>query len=225
MKNKVLCIIPAREKSKRLKDKNIQLLLGKPLITYTIEEAIKSKIFDKIVVTTDSEKIKSLALSQGVEVIDRPKRLSGDKAKVESAVFHVLDKLGKNFDYIALLQPTSPLRESTDIVRAFNKIVKRRADFLVSVTDTEKPVKWLVFRKGTYYSFYFPKSFRKKLFLPNGAIFIAKLKAFLKEKTFYGKRLITYYMPREKSVDIDTIYDLRYAELILKLKDESEEFS
>ncbi|MEN3045099.1 MAG: acylneuraminate cytidylyltransferase family protein [Candidatus Hydrothermales bacterium] len=220
MKNKVLCIIPARKGSKRLKDKNIQPLLGKPLILYTIDEALKTKIFDRIVVTTDSDKIKSLALSKGVEVIDRPKKLSGDKAKIESAVFHVLGKVGKDFDFIVLLQPTSPLRESVDIVRAFNKILRKKADFLVSVTDFVKPLKWLLSRKGFYFSFYFHKGFRKKLFLPNGAIFIAKLKAFLKEKTFYGKRLITYYMPREKSVDIDTVYDLKYAELILKIKNE-----
>ncbi|MEO0269683.1 MAG: acylneuraminate cytidylyltransferase family protein [candidate division WOR-3 bacterium] len=222
MKNKLLCIIPARASSKRLKNKNIYPVLGKPLILYTIEEALKSGIFDKIVISTDSEEIEKLSLEKGVDVIKRPSKLSGDKAKTISAVFHVLKKLKEEFNYIFLLQPTSPLRDKNDILKAFDKIKRERADFLVSVTDFEKPFKWAIYKKNKFFDFYFSKKFRKKLFLPNGAIFIAKYKALLKEKTFYGKKLTIYYMPREKSIDIDTIYDLKMAEIILKLKNETE---
>ena len=220
MKNKNLAIIPARGGSKRLKDKNIYPLLGIPLINYTIESALKSSLFNRIIVSTDSERIKKIAKSKGVEVIKRPKRLSGDKTKTESVIFHVLKKIKEEFDYIFLLQPTSPLRDAEDIRNAFNKIKREKADFLVSVTDFEKPFKWAIVKKGKYYDFYFQKNFRKRLYLPNGAIFIARYNAFLKEKTFYGKRLTIYYMPKEKSVDIDTIYDLKYAEIILKSKKE-----
>lgn len=216
MKNKNLCIIPARGGSKRLKDKNIYPLLGKPLITYTIESALKINLFDKIIVSTDSEKIKKIAERYKVEVIKRPKKLSGDRAKTESVIFHVLKKLKEEFDYIFLLQPTSPLRDEKDIVNAFKKIEKEKADFLISVTDFEKPFTWAIVKRGKYYDFYFQKNLRKKLYLPNGAIFIAKYKSLLKEKTLYGKKLTIYYMPKEKSVDIDTIYDLKYAEIILK---------
>ncbi|MEO0292101.1 MAG: acylneuraminate cytidylyltransferase family protein, partial [candidate division WOR-3 bacterium] len=149
-------------------------------------------------------------------------KLSGDKAKIISAVFHVLKKLKEEFNYIFLLQPTSPLRDKNDILKAFDKIKRERADFLVSVTDFEKPFKWAIYKKNKFFDFYFSKKFRKKLFLPNGAIFIAKQKALLKERTFYGKKLTIYYMPREKSIDIDTIYDLKMAEIILKLKNETE---
>ncbi len=216
MKDKNLCIIPARGSSKRLKNKNIYPLLGKPLILYTIESALKSSLFKRIVVSTDSEKIKEIAEKEKVEVIKRPEKLSRDKAKTESAVFHVLKKLKEEFDYIFLLQPTSPLRDEEDIKKAFEKIKKEKKDFLVSVTDFEKPFKWAIAKKEKYYGFYFKKNFRKKIYLPNGAIFIAKYKAFLKEKTFYGKKLTIYYMPKEKSIDIDTLYDLKYAEFILK---------
>lgn len=221
MKNKKLCIIPARGSSKRLKNKNIYPLLGKPLILYTIEEALKSGIFEKIVVSTDSEEIKKISLEKGIIVIERPKKLSGDRAKTISAVFHVLKKLKEEFDYIFLLQPTSPLRDKEDILRAFDKMKREKADFLVSVTDFEKPFKWAIYKKNKFFDFYFSKKFRKKLFIPNGAIFIAKYKALLKEKTFYGKKLTIYYMPKEKSVDIDTLYDLKYTEIILKLKNET----
>lgn len=220
MKNKNLCIIPARGGSKRLKDKNIYPLLGKPLITYTIESALKTLLFNRIIVSTDSEKIKKISEKYKVEVIKRPKKLSGDKVKTESVIFHVLKKIKEEFDYIFLLQPTSPLRDAEDIRKAFKKIKKEKADFLVSVTDFEKPFTWAIVKKGKYYDFYFQKNFRKKLYLPNGAIFIARYKSFLKEKTFYGKKLTIYYMPKKKSVDIDTIYDLKYAEVILKSEKE-----
>ncbi len=220
MKNKNLCIIPARGGSKRLKDKNIYPFSGKPLIYWTIKSALQSRIFEKVVVSTDCEKIKKISEDYGAEVIKRPRKLAGDKIKTESVVFHVLKELKEKFDYIFLLQPTSPLRNEKDIKGAFKKIKREKADFLVSVTDFEKPFKWAIVKKGKYYDFYFSKNFRKKLYLPNGAIFIARYDAFLKEKTFYGKKLTIYYMPKERSIDIDTIYDLKYGEFIMKFEKE-----
>ena len=120
MKLKFLAIIPARGGSKEIKNKNLIKINNKPLVSYSIESAKKSKFIDKIVVTTDNKNIMRVSKNFGAEIIMRPKNISGDKAKVEDAILHALDYLKhkKKYipDYLVLLQPTSPLRKKMKLM-------------------------------------------------------------------------------------------------------------
>ena len=125
-----LALIPARGGSKGLKDKNIRLLNNKPLLAYTIEAAKESRIFDRIIVSTDSEKIAVVALKYGAEVpFMRPKELATDTASSMDVLIHTIKLLQESndkYDYVALLQPTSPLRTSQDIVEAADLSIEKR---------------------------------------------------------------------------------------------------
>ena len=141
MQKKVLAIIPARSGSKGIKDKNIINLNGKPLIAYSIEAGLKSKYIDKVVVTTDGEEIAKVARAYGAEVpFMRPDYLSSDTAKTIDAVMHCIEemkRLGEEYDYIVLLQPTQPLRQSWHIDEAIELILEKDEEALVSVSKVK----------------------------------------------------------------------------------------
>ena len=132
---KKIAIIPARSGSKGLKDKNIIKVCGKPLMSYSIEAAINSKCFDKVIVTTDSEKYAEIAKKYGAEVILRGERLSNDNATSYMVIEDVIHKQSNDFDYFVLLQPTSPMRNELHIIEAIKKFENNIVDFdfLVSV--------------------------------------------------------------------------------------------
>ena len=128
---KIISIIPARGGSKSLPRKNLVEFLGEPLINKTIEQSINSEYIDKTIVSTDNQEIKQQSLKYNLEVIDRPKDISGDEATTESAMMHVLETLKNDEDYIPdiviLLQVTSPLRKNDDIDNKDTSIEKNRA--------------------------------------------------------------------------------------------------
>ena len=136
---KKIAIIPARSGSKGLKDKNIIKVCGKPLMAYSIEAAINSKCFDKVIVTTDSEKYAEIAKKYGAEVILRGERLSNDNATSYMVIEDVIYKQSDDFDYFVLLQPTSPMRNELHIIKAIKKFENNIVDFdfLVSVKEAE----------------------------------------------------------------------------------------
>ena len=221
---KKIAIIPARSGSKGLKDKNIIDLCGKPLIAYSIEAALQSRVFDRVIVSTDSEHYADIASEYGAEIMMRGESLSNDKA----TTFMVLEDILKNrisepIDYFVLLQPTSPLRNSEHIRNAIEKFEFRydEFDFLVSVKESEH-AKVLVNpidedESLKYFDIDF-SSYRRqgyKEYCPNGAIFIGKPKAYLDQKHFFGNRSISYKMTREDSVDIDNYIDLLVAQIIM----------
>ena len=139
--NKFLAIVPARAGSKGIKDKNIVELNGKPLIAYSIESGIKSKYIDKVVVTTDGKEIAKVARKYGAEVpFMRPSYLSSDTAKTIDAVIHCIEemkKLGEEYDYMVLLQPTQPLRQAWHIDEAIELILEKNEEALVSVSKVK----------------------------------------------------------------------------------------
>ena len=140
--NKILAVITARAGSKRLPDKNILDLAGKPLIAWTIEPAKQSKFIDKIIVSTDSIKIKNISEKYGVEVpFIRPKELASDSASSISVLKHAILFYKNKFDYIVLLQPTSPLRKTLDIDNAI-KMLGEKTEAIVSVCETEHSPLW-----------------------------------------------------------------------------------
>ena len=142
-KQKVLCVICARAGSKRLKNKNLKNLFGKPLIYHTIKQAIDSKIFDKIVFSTDSNKLQKLALKFGADAwFIRPILLSNDKAAkmpvIRHAIIEAEKKFNYKFDYVCDLDVTSPLRKINDIKSAFRKFKLSKQDMLISGNKARK---------------------------------------------------------------------------------------
>lgn len=221
---KKIAIIPARAGSKGLKDKNIIDLNGKPLIAWTICAALDSGIFDKVIVSTDSVEYKEISEAYGAEVILREEELATDSASTFDVLNNLLNyKIQEKYDYFALLQPTSPLRNFRHIKEAcsffednFNKF-----DFLVSVCEAEyncdlvKPIDDDNSLKHFDSDFSSYKRQDKKCYSPNGAIFLAKKEEYLKRKHFFGKKSLAYFMDRKDSVDIDTRIDLELVKIIL----------
>ena len=143
---KIISIIPARGGSKSLPRKNLVEFLGEPLINKTIEQSINSEYIDKTIVSTDNQEIKEQSLKYNLEVIDRPKDISGDEATTESAMMHVLETLKNDEDYIPdiviLLQVTSPLRKNDDIDNSIKKFIEEKSDSLISGSHFEDFLFW-----------------------------------------------------------------------------------
>ena len=222
---KFLAIIPARSGSKGIKDKNIKLFLGKPLISYSIEAAIDSKVFSEIFVSTNSLRYKKIAESYGASVpFLRPENISSSNSKSTDYIFHAINefkKIGKTFDFFAILQPTSPIRTKKDIINAADLIIKKDLDSVVSICENDHPKEYLfklpndLSLKGI--SSNFNRQDFKKTYRINGALYFSKCDSFLIKKSFYTKKSSAYIMPIESSVDIDTSFDFNLAEfLILK---------
>ena len=219
---KIICVIPARAGSKGLKNKNLKKLKNLPLIAHTIIQAKKSKFISKVYVSTDSDKIANVSKQYGAIVpFLRPKKLANDNSKVMDAYFYLIEKLKKEItikNFIALL-PTSPLRKTSDIDKAIKLYFKKKAKSLISCTENPKPLEWLL-KKNTKG---FVKPYQKtnpiknrqdyeKLYVPNGSIYIFNYSILKKNKNYYNNKTIAFEMSKEKSIDIDTIYDFKIAE-------------
>ena len=220
----LLALIPARIGSKGILKKNIKLLSGKPLIAWTIEAAKKTKYIDRIVVSTDDIEISNIAKNYGAEVsFIRPRKLATDKAASIDVVLHAIQNLPK-FDWIVLLQPTSPLRTPSDIDGIFDFCLKNKAVSAVSVSESLSHPYW-IFKKDkssrlTPFISNRPKIFRRqdlpKTYTLNGSLYLAKVKWILKHKSFVKKETLGYVMTHENSLDIDTLEDWKWAEYLIK---------
>lgn len=226
----ILAIIPARGGSKGLPRKNVKLLLGKPLIAWTIGQALRSRYLDKVIVSTEDKNIARISLEHGAEVpFIRPRTLATDTAKMIDVILHSLYCLGKKgsvFDLLVLLQPTSPLRTSLDIDTAIELFFLKKAKAIISVCETEHHPFWTneLTRGGCMKNFLKTRIMDKnRQSLPafyrlNGAIFLAYCDYIKENKNFFGERTYAYVMSRERSVDIDTGFDLKFAEYLLQIK-------
>lgn len=226
LSKKTLTIIPARGGSKGIKNKNIKKLLGKSLINWTIESALKSKYVERVIVSTDNKKISNYAKKSGVEVpFLRPSKLSNDKAKSIDLVLHAIKKI-PGYEWILLLQPTSPLRTSKDIDNVFKLCVKKKALSVASICSVNQhPHKMFTINKSLYLKSLIKKKaineIRQdlpKTYITNGALYLVNISWLKKRKKFIDSDTIGYEMPAEKSVDIDTLSDWYLAENILKMK-------
>lgn len=225
---KSIAIIPARSGSKGLRDKNIKLLNGKPLLSYTIDAAIKSKQFETVYVSTDSNEYAKVAKEYGACVPKlRPKELSEDNTSTWDVVKYILEdyrKDGKNFDAVMLLQPTSPLRTSEDIKGAIKLMREKNADAIVSVCEAEHSPLWCNnlpenLSMNNFIQTEFsnrPRQQLDKFFRLNGAIYLLKTQIMNNVEKLYNDKCFAYVMRKEQSIDIDDIYDFRLAEIILK---------
>lgn len=218
----VLGIIPARYGSKRLRLKNIRLVNNKPLLAWTILSAKKSQYLDKIILSTESKKIVKIAKRYGCQVpFVRKKNLSSDTANSIEVILYTLKRLKKHFDYVMLLQPTSPLRLSSDIDGALKKIIKSKANSLVSVYKSKKPNKFLVrinncgFVERVKKKQLLKKSGRYNYYL-NGMIYLVRFDFILKNKSFFSKNTIPFNIPEKRSIDVDTEKDFKKLKKIFK---------
>lgn len=229
IREKLIAVIPARSGSKGLKDKNIKLLNGKPLMAYTIEAAKASEVFNTIHVSTDSTVYADIARQYGAdEPFLRNKESAEDTSSSWSVVKEVLRKyreIGKAFDVCVLLQPTSPMRTGEDIKQAYRMFVEEKADSLTSACEVDHPVQWcfkldercnLRDVASSPYK-YSRRQDLEKYYRENGAIYITRAQniedpAF----DFYTERCFAYIMDQEKSIDIDSIQDFMIAETLMK---------
>jgi CMP-N,N'-diacetyllegionaminic acid synthase len=210
MDKKPIAIIPARIGSKRIKYKNIILFKKKPLIFWTIDAAIQSKIFSEIYVSTDSKIIRDKLshFKNKIKYIKRPKKLSGDKTKTKTLIKYLIRKnsFHKKFKDFFLLQPTSPLRTKKNIIEMWKIYLKNKLTNLTSVN-----LKKNNYRVKKSKINLFPKSknvFKKSIYL-NGSIYINNIQKFLKNPDFIKDRYNYYLLKNKHSLDLDNIKDLK----------------
>ena len=222
-----LAVILARSGSKGLKDKNIKELAGKPLLAYTVEAAIESGKYDMVHVSTDSELYADIAKKYGADVpFLRDEELAGDKSSSWDALRFVVteyEKLGKSFDTVTLLQPTSPLRDAKDIQNAFDIYESKNATAVVSVCEVDHSplVCNTLPEDGSLYGFIDlnkvgRRQDMKSYYRINGAIYIQKTNLLMDNTSIYSEGSYAYVMDKRHSVDIDDEVDFTVAQAIIE---------
>ena len=226
-----IAIIPARGGSKGLPYKNIRPLGGKPLIAWTIEAAFQSNCFARVVVSTDDMQIAEVSKRFGAEApFQRPAELAGDTAKSIDVILQAVEwfeRQGLSFQELALLQPTSPLRNRIDIQEAVTVFQEKKASSggraVVSVCPCEHTPLWMnTIGEDLSMADFLSRSIAgqgrqslKQYYRLNGAIYLADVQYLKENYGFFGPRTYAYIMPQERSVDIDTEMDLKFAEFLL----------
>ncbi len=239
-----LAIIPARGGSKGLPKKNIKSLLGKPLIAWTIEQALNSKYLDEVIVNTDDKEIAKISEAYGAKIpFIRPKNLALDETPTFDVIEHTVEfykeKLNDEFDYIVLLEPTSPLREVYDIDRAIEILLNNKnAKAIVSIAKLEGHhpqfnvilteegfIRNAISKKGRFNVI--RRQDLEDVYFFDGTIYISETETLMKKRTFYHDKTLGYVVPKWKSLEIDDICDFICAESILnnieKIKNSSKD--
>lgn len=224
MRPKTLGLISARGGSKGLPRKNVLSAGGKPLLAWTAEAAKASNVISDVVLSSDDDEIITAGVACGCSVpFRRPESLAGDAVASIDVVLHALETL-PSYEYVALLQPTSPLRTAADIDAAFALMAERAAPCCVSVCESEDSPYWMYFlsedkRLNAVISS--SEVFKRRQDLPpsfvlNGAIYIAKTDWLLEKKTFLCPETVAYLMPKDRSLDIDTVEDFQLFKSIVE---------
>lgn len=227
--NKVIAVIAARGGSKRIPKKNIIDFHGKPLIAWTIQAASQSGIFDKIIVSTDSEEIAQIAKNNGAEIPFMRINHGDDHSPISLVTIDALDQMDKlyqeKFKTVVQLMPNCPLRSSQDIKNAYTNFIEANAKFQISCFSFGWMNPWWAFKltPDQFSDPVFPEALKKrsqdleKLYCPTGAIWIADTEELLKHKTFYADHTKFYPLDWKSAVDIDNYEDLEMANIIFNL--------
>lgn len=235
----IIGLITARGGSKTVPRKNIQVVAGKPLIAWTIEAANASHSLNRVIVSTDDEEIAQTAREWGAQVpFMRPTELAQDGSPHIPVVTHAVEWLESHehvkYDYVLLLQPTSPLRSPQDIDKSIRLALENDADSVVSVCEAPyhpylaknivdgRLKNFLPPPEGFPAKAYLARQKLPKSFVNNGAIYLVRRDVLMERQTLYTERSYAYVMPAERSLDIDTPWDLHLAGLILKDRGESQ---
>ena len=222
---KVLAVIPARGGSKRVNRKNIRSVGGKPLIAHTIEQVDDADLVSESVVSTDDDEIKRVAIDYGGNVpFDRPVELAKDDSPTTGVVTHAINwykDQGKEFDIVAVIQVTTPLRSSSDIDGCISKLIDDDdVDSVVSVSKYYSPPEWAVRLNANdimapafevcplWNSTNTRSQDLNELYHPNGSVFCTSIKTWLEKNSFYTKNTAGYKMPPQRSLDIDEEWEL-----------------
>lgn len=233
---KPVYIIPARGGSKGIPGKNLAGFAGKPLLVWTVEAALGAALSGPVVVTTDDAGIAAAATGAGAETVDRPPVLARDSSPTEPAVIHALgeieNRLAAMFDPVVLLQPTSPLRTAADIDGALALFEASGADSLLSGCRSHLFL-WARIRNGAanadaeengvgparnpavpvnYDYGNRPRRQEMGQFAENGAIYVTRRTLYTEDTNRLGGKIVLFEMPQERSVEIDSAFDLELAE-------------
>lgn len=226
----VLCTICARGGSKGVKNKNIKKLHGKPLIAYTIEQAKASKLFEHIVISTDSDEIATIAKKYGAEVFfKRNTKMASDTAGKLDVIKDAFKKseeyYQRTFDYLIDLDATAPLRSTEDIINSFNQFKKNNNDNLITAMPSRRSPYFNLIEQDKNGKVYLSKEFDKKVLrrqdVPksydmNASIYIWKKDVLLNENSLFLENTGLYVMPEERSIDIDSELDFQFVEFLMQ---------
>lgn len=228
MKKKTIAIIPARSGSKSVKDKNIKILNKKPVIAWSIEACLKSKKISKIYVSTDSAKYANIAKKFGpVEILYRPKNLSLDSSTDYEMIVHAINNIDFDYEFIAHIRPTTPLRKASDLDNAIKAFIKSKCNSLRSVHQmSESSYKSVEINHGflrplknlklTMDDINAPRQVFNKTYIPNGMIDIYRKKFVVDNRLLFGKKVKAY--KTSFSPEIDDVEDFRYIEFLSQKK-------
>ena len=221
-KKRIRAIIPARGNSKSIKKKNLIKFSGKPLIYWSIKQALNTKQISDVYVTSDNDEILKFSQQYGAKTIKRPKILSGDNATSESAILHALRKIKESVDYVVFMQATSPIRKKNDISQAIKTIIKDGADSLFSGSKLLDFNVWQQ-KNNNLKSLNYDYKKRKRrqlikdlMWCENGSIYIFKTKNFKKYNNRLGGKISIYPMEILQSFEIDDKKDINFLEIIFK---------
>ncbi|HEC1788300.1 TPA: pseudaminic acid cytidylyltransferase [Campylobacter lari] len=223
MKN--LCIIPARGGSKRIPRKNIVDFLGKPLIAYSIESALKSEIFDDVIISSDDDEIIEVALKYGAKApFVRKKELSDDYANstavIQDAII-MLEKQDKFYENVCCLYATAPLIDEFILQKAFEQFNQENCKFLFSACEFEYPIQRAFYLNEKHQVHMFEEKYYAsrsqdliKAYHDGGAFYFGKKEAWLEENFMFKPYSKAFLLPRNKICDIDTFEDLEFAKIL-----------
>lgn len=220
---RVLAVIPARGGSKGVPRKNIRDLAGKPLLAWSIEAAKRSDHIDRVIVSSEDGEILDVAKAWGADVpFVRPELLARDETPGIDPILHALEQL-PDYEYVVLLQPTSPLRTAEDIDRCIEQMLRAEAPCCVTVTEPAKSPYWMytLGADNRIEPLIQAEQVARRQDLPpayalNGAVYVAETEWLKRSKSFLAAGVVAHIMPGERSLDIDTELDLYLAEAMLK---------
>lgn len=227
----MLALIPARGGSKGLPGKNIRPLNGVPLIGHSIRVAKAARGVTRIVVSTDDERIAQIAREEGAEIpFMRPPELATDTSPAMDTLLYTVDRLrreeGGGHDAFVVLQPTVPLRLPEDVDAAVRIFREREADSVIGVVPAPVPLHWYlevgpqgVLRPHAPGNAVMNRQDYAELYVPNGAVYVFRTEVLRTRRDYYTERTYPYVMPRERSVDIDELFDFELAEFLLSRRE------
>ncbi|MGH1371924.1 MAG: cytidylyltransferase domain-containing protein [Cellvibrionaceae bacterium] len=228
---RVLAIVPARSGSKGLADKNVRPLDGQPLLAWPIVTALESQYIDRVILSTDSQEYADIGQSHGAEVLSlRPDHLAGDQVPTSDVVIHIVDELkaqGDAFEYLVLLEPTSPLTQSSDVDSGLEALMQRsQSGAMVAIREvlTEHPLYCSTMDPQSKLSPYQRSSFSEpirrqdlsKIFCFSGSFYISNVDRYRREQSFYHDATYGFEMPAWKSREIDDLSDFVCVEALKK---------
>jgi CMP-N-acetylneuraminic acid synthetase len=220
--HRILAVVLARGGSERLPGKNLRPLAGQPLLHWTFEAAANSKYLDQVIISSDSQDIIEYAREQKVDApFIRPAELAGPTVTSDETLLHALkwqiEHEMQTYEYVVMLQPTSPLRTASDIDQAIELLASSpNALSVVSVTALPKNPAWLKRVTADGYLEPLLPSNTDQVFLPNGAVYVARVAEFLTQPQLYTSKTLPMVMPSNRSIDIDQIEEFELAEYYMK---------